>query len=138
MMFAPAGMWRLQRRSNSLARPSDLFQEDSAPGSAVPNAGRLRIGAALGAKKKSPEAGGIRTERRKFLGRSMAGGIALGGAAAARAQRSELPSKFTPAAHSLPHSDYSPFTTPDYFTYADNLVIERDRPGRPHRGKVLA
>ena len=86
-------------------------------------------------------------ERRKFLRRSMAGGMALGvagavkpsaGAQAASGQHSDLPSKFTPAAYSLPSSRYSPFTTPDYYTYADDLVIERDRPGKPHAGKVLA
>src|SRR5437879_6361546 len=86
-------------------------------------------------------------ERRKFLRRSMAGGMALGiaggvkpapGAQAASGRHSDLPSKFTPAAYSLPSSKYSPFTTPDYYTYADDLVIERNRPGKPHAGKVLA
>src|SRR5437879_11967590 len=86
-------------------------------------------------------------ERRKFLRRSMAGGMALGiagavtpapGAQAASGPHSDLPSKSTPAAYSLPSSKYSPFTTPDYYTYADDLVIERNRPGKPHAGKVLA
>src|SRR5437867_1599940 len=86
-------------------------------------------------------------ERRKFLRRSIAGGMGLGivgavkpsaGAQAASGRHSDLPSKFTPAAYSLPSSKYSPFTTPDYYTYADDLVIERDRPGKPHAGKVLA
>jgi len=82
-------------------------------------------------------------QRRRFLGTSMAAGSALGGAAprpahAPPAQASELPSRFTPTAYAVPHSAYSPFTTPDYYTYASDLVIERARPGKPHRGKVLA
>src|SRR6266480_824823 len=90
-------------------------------------------------------------ERRKFLRRSMAGGVASGvaaglagalkpasGAQAGNGRHSDLPSKFTPAAHSLSHSGYSPFTTPDYYTFTDDLVIERNRPGKPHQGKVLA
>jgi len=86
-------------------------------------------------------------KRRKFLGRSMAAGIAVGGVAslqpsgaarAAQAPRSDLPSKFTPTAYAVRRSAYSPFTTPDYYTYADDLAIERTRPGKPHQGKVLA
>jgi LmbE family N-acetylglucosaminyl deacetylase len=65
------------------------------------------------------------------------GGIALGGVAA-YAQRSNLPSKVTPSAYTVPKSASSAGLTPDYFTYADNLVIERNQPGKPHRGKVLA
>src|SRR2546425_2806470 len=86
-------------------------------------------------------------QRRKFLGRSIAGGMALGGAASLTQQlsaqvaarnRSDLPSRFTPSAYSMPSSKYSPFATPDYYTYADDLVIERNQPGKPHQGKVLA
>jgi LmbE family N-acetylglucosaminyl deacetylase len=86
-------------------------------------------------------------QRRKFLGRSIAGGMALGGAASltqplsaqvAARNRSDLPSRFTPSAYSVPSTKYSPFSTPDYYTYADDLVIERNRPGKPHAGKVLA
>lgn len=79
-------------------------------------------------------------ERRKFLQGSIAGGTAAGGAGVPveAAQRSELPAKYTPTAYSVPRSAYSPFTTPDYYTYADDLVIERNRPGKPHSGKVLA
>src|SRR5215467_2780919 len=86
-------------------------------------------------------------KRRKFLGGSMAGGMALGGLAgmkhplaaqSATRQRSDLPAKFTPSAYSVPSIKYSPFTTPDYYTYADDLIIERNRPGKPHAGKVLA
>jgi LmbE family N-acetylglucosaminyl deacetylase len=77
----------------------------------------------------------------------MAAGMALGGAAAlqapqpahaAQSQPSDLPSKFTPAAFSVRKSAYSPFTTPDYYTFADDLVLERARTGKPHQGKVLA
>src|SRR5947208_11855930 len=90
-------------------------------------------------------------ERRKFLRRSIAGGMASGVAAgfagalkparaaqAGNGRQSDLPSKFTPSAYSLPSSKYSPFTTPDYYTYADDLFIERNQPGKPHQGKVLA
>ncbi len=74
----------------------------------------------------------------------MAGGAALGGAKAlAGAQgttqrKSDLPSNFMPSAYSVPSTKYSPFTLPDYYTYADNLVVERNQPGKPHAGKVLA
>jgi len=78
--------------------------------------------------------------RRRFLARSIGGAAALGGAAAQNQERprSDLPSKFTPSAYSVPSTKYSPFTVPDYYTYADNLTIERRRPGKPHTGKVLA
>src|SRR5438552_4520255 len=67
--------------------------------------------------------------RRTFFNKSMTGGIALGGAASLRhplaaqvaTPHSDLPSKFTPSAYSVPSTKYSPFTTPDYYTYADNL-----------------
>jgi LmbE family N-acetylglucosaminyl deacetylase len=79
-------------------------------------------------------------ERRKFLKGSLAGGaVAPAGAAEpAQSRTSSLPAKFTPTAYSVPKSAYSPFTTPDYYTYADDLVVERNRPGKPHAGKVLA
>ena len=83
-------------------------------------------------------------DRRQFLGRPVSAGIALGGAAAlqqppaAYGQRSDLPSKFTPSAYTVPKSANSAGLTPDYYTYADNLVIERNQPGKPHQGKVLA
>src|SRR5436190_1657986 len=84
--------------------------------------------------------------RRKFLGRSMAGGAAVGlaslqsarGEQSSAPRSSDLPSRFTASAHSISHSGYSPFTTPDYYTFADDLVIERNLPGKPHQGKVLA
>jgi LmbE family N-acetylglucosaminyl deacetylase len=84
--------------------------------------------------------------RRKFLRGTLAGGAALGGLAAAQSQAqtpaprrsSDLPPQYTPSAYSVPSTKYSPFTVPDYYTYADDLVIERKRPGKPHAGKVLA
>jgi len=76
-------------------------------------------------------------DRRGFLSRSATAGMALGGTAA-RPHPAGLPEKFTPAAYANPSSGYSPFTTPDYYTYADNLVVERNNPGKPHKGKVLA
>src|SRR5438067_3643083 len=82
-------------------------------------------------------------KRRDLLGRTVAGGLAFGGMTALaqtppERPRSDLPAKFTPSAYAVPSTKYSPFATPDYYTYADNLVIERNRPGKPHAGKVLA
>ncbi len=83
-------------------------------------------------------------DRRQFLGRRVPAGIAFASAAAlqpppsAYGQRSDLPSRFTPSAYTVPRSENSPLLTPDYFTYAEDLVIERDHPGKPHQGKVLA
>lgn len=86
-------------------------------------------------------------KRRRFLGRSVAAGMALTGAKALRpaiaapatqAQPANLPSKFIPMAYASRRSEYSPFATSDYYTFADDLVVERNRPGKPHQGKVLA
>ena len=86
-------------------------------------------------------------KRRKFLRRSVAGGMALGAAAALSSpvaaqvtgqNRSNLPANVTPTAYANRSSGYNPFATPDYYTYADDLVIERNRTGRPHQGRVLA
>jgi len=86
-------------------------------------------------------------KRRRFLGNSIAGGIALGAAPALSPspppqatgqRRSDLPANLTPTAYANRSSGYNPFATPDYYTYADDLVIERNRPGKPHQGKVLA
>lgn len=86
-------------------------------------------------------------KRRNFLGKSMAGGLALGGAGvladpqpgqAADQPRSALPAGAAPSAYTVPHSEYGAVTTPDYFVYANDLVIERNQPGKPHKGKVLA
>src|SRR3954468_497727 len=81
-------------------------------------------------------------KRRELLAGSIAGGLALGSTAALAQTpdrpRSDLPAKFTPSAYAVPSTKYSPFATPDYYTYADDLVIERNRPGKPHAGKVLA
>lgn len=85
--------------------------------------------------------------RRGFLGRFMTTGMVLSGAAAlppaltsqeAQKPTRNLPAKFTPAAYANPPSRFNPFATPDYYTYADDLVIERNQPGKPHQGKVLA
>ncbi len=77
--------------------------------------------------------------RRSFLGRSLAGGAMLSGSAAAlQAPRSHLPPGTTPTAYAVPKGPYNAYLTPDYHTYTSDLVIERDRPGKPHQGKVLA
>jgi LmbE family N-acetylglucosaminyl deacetylase len=49
-----------------------------------------------------------------------------------------LPPGITPAAFANTSSGFSPFTTPDYYTYADDLMIEGNQSGKPHAGKVLA
>ena len=81
--------------------------------------------------------------RRKFL----AGAAAVGGAPAlAQSNRkaarpreiADLPSKFTPSAYATTKTGYSPFTIPDYYTFASNLTIEHNVPGKPHAGKILA
>jgi LmbE family N-acetylglucosaminyl deacetylase len=81
--------------------------------------------------------------RRKFL----AGAAALGGApalaqsnrnAGAVARNPDLPGRFTPSAYATSKTGYSPFTIPDYFTFANDLTIERSVPGKPHAGKILA
>ncbi len=78
-------------------------------------------------------------KRRRFLGRSMAAGMALTGAEALKpatqAQPSQLPSKFIPTAFASRRSEYSPFATSDYYTFADDLVVERNRPGKPPSGE---
>src|SRR5262245_25654720 len=85
--------------------------------------------------------------RRTFFGGPVAGGVAFSGLAAlegplqaqtATRPHSDLPSRFTPCAYSVPSPKYNPFSVPDYYMYADNLVIERNQPGKPHAGKVLA
>lgn len=53
-------------------------------------------------------------------------------------RRSDLPRQFTPATYSFPRSGYGPFAATDYYTFADNLVIQRNQPGKPHTGKILA
>lgn len=45
---------------------------------------------------------------------------------------------YTPTLYSNSRSGWSPFTTPDYYGYTDDLVVERHQPGKPHSGKVLA
>jgi LmbE family N-acetylglucosaminyl deacetylase len=81
--------------------------------------------------------------RRKFL----AGAAALGGAPAlaqsnrnggAAARNPGLPARFVPSAYATTKTGYSPFTIPDYYTFASDLTIERSVPRKPHAGKVLA
>ena len=81
--------------------------------------------------------------RRKFL----AGAAAVGGVpalaqsnrkAGAAARNSDLPSKFAPSAYATTKTGYSPFTIPDYYTFASDLTIERNVSGKPHAGKILA
>lgn len=50
----------------------------------------------------------------------------------------QLPAGVTPTAFANTSSGFSPFTTPDYYTYTDDLFIERNQSGQPHAGKVLA
>jgi hypothetical protein len=70
-------------------------------------------------------------KRRKFLTKSMAMGATMGSAAA---QTGNPPSRLAPvrppanavaAAYSNAKSGYSPFTTPDYYSYTDDLKVER-------------
>ncbi len=81
--------------------------------------------------------------RRKFL----AGAAALGGVpalaqsqpgAGAGARNRQLPGGVTPTAFATTRTGYSPFTIPDYYTFADDLAVERNAPRKPHAGKVLA
>jgi len=85
--------------------------------------------------------------RRKFLGSATVGGLGLGAVAPAGAAglqqggaagSSVLPRGVVATAYSNPGSRYNPFGTPDYYEYADDLVVERDLPTGTHKGKVLA
>src|ERR1051326_2306701 len=92
------------------------------------------------------ERSALEMDRRDFIGGSIGSGIALGvsGGVPAATQAPDaqgaaaLPAGVTASAFANTSTGYSPFTTPDYYTYADDLVIERNRPGKPHAGKVLA
>lgn len=79
-------------------------------------------------------------DRRHFFGTGMALGAAAASAQSPSAapRRAVLPPGATPAAYANTKSDYSPFTTPDYYSYTNDLVIEGNVPGKPHQGKVLA
>ena len=89
-------------------------------------------------------------KRRKFLTRSALLGAALPAAvpaqtpgptparAAAPSAPLALPARTTPAAYANKRSGWSPFTVPDYYSFADDLQIERAAKGKPHQGKVLA
>src|SRR5262249_58183385 len=81
--------------------------------------------------------------RRKFL----AGAAAASGVPALAqtnrksgvpARNSGLPPKFAPSAYATTKTGYSPFTIPDYYTFASDLTIERNISGKPHTGKILA
>ena len=81
--------------------------------------------------------------RRKFLaGAGVLGSVpALAQSnrkAATAARHSDLPAKFAPSAFATTKTGYSPFTIPDYYTFANDLTIERNAPNKPHTGKVLA
>jgi LmbE family N-acetylglucosaminyl deacetylase len=70
-------------------------------------------------------------------------GMAAGLESPAEAQNagphsSDLPKQFTPAAYAFPRSGYGPFAATDYYSFADNLTIQRNRPGKPYAGRVLA
>jgi LmbE family N-acetylglucosaminyl deacetylase len=81
--------------------------------------------------------------RRKFLAGAAAAGSLPAMAqtnrkAPAAARNSDLPSKFVPSAYATTKTGYSPFTIPDYYTFASNLAVERNVSGKPHAGKILA
>src|SRR5262249_22444117 len=79
--------------------------------------------------------------RRKFLAAAAGTGapaIAQSNRNIGRAAQSrDLPGKFAPTAYATSKTGYSPFTIPDYYTFADNLTIERNAPRKPHAGKIL-
>src|SRR5262245_62113028 len=85
-------------------------------------------------------------KRRKFLTHSTLAGAALPAALPAQTTdraptptaRLPLPAKVSAAAYANKRSGWSPFTVPDYYSYADDLQIERPVAGKPHQGKVLA
>lgn len=88
-------------------------------------------------------------KRRNFLTHTAAAlpaaGAALPAAAAQAPAKSNaplaplaLPAKATAAAYANKRSGFSPFTVPDYYSYADDLKIERANPGKPHQGRVFA
>ena len=64
-------------------------------------------------------------ERRKFIGRTIAGGAIFGGS-------------FGLTGRSNTYAQSNRTFTSDNIRFAENLVIERDVPGQPHKGKVLA
>jgi len=63
--------------------------------------------------------------RRHFVGSAMAGGTFMGGIMGITGP---------PRAHAQTNEKISP----DFMRFAENLVIDRDRPGQPHKGKVFA
>jgi LmbE family N-acetylglucosaminyl deacetylase len=90
-----------------------------------------------------PVKDGTDMRRRRFLAAAAALGSAPASAqsnrkAGAAAPHSELPARFSPCAYATTRTGYSPFTIPDYYTFANDLAVERSAPGKPHAGKVLA
>jgi LmbE family N-acetylglucosaminyl deacetylase len=77
-------------------------------------------------------------KRRKFLTASAAVPAATAQAQARPSGRVTLPPGIQPSAFANPKSGYSPFTTPDYYTYTDDLLVDRPRSGKPHQGRILA
>lgn len=58
----------------------------------------------------------------------------MGAPVSAQAARGRsLPAGVVSAAYANPNSGLSPFTTPDYYTYTDDVVIEGNQSGQPHR-----
>ena len=64
-------------------------------------------------------------KRRHFVGSAMAGGTIMGGLMGVTGP---------PHAHAQTNEKISP----DFMRFAENLVIDRDKPGKPHKGKVFA
>jgi len=81
-------------------------------------------------------------KRRKFLTTSLAtpaaAAVPAAAAQSAPVTPANLPEPLRPAAFANTKSGYSPFTTPDYYTFTNDVAIERAQPGKPHQGKVLA
>ncbi len=82
-------------------------------------------------------------KRRKFIGASVALPAiptlpAFSAAQGSPTRSPALPARFSPTAYANSRTGYNPFSTPDYYTYADDLAVERRQPGMPHQGKVLA
>lgn len=75
-------------------------------------------------------------ERRTFLSAPAAGAAAS--AAPAESGATMKRAGVSPSLYSNSRSGWSPFTTPDYYGYTDDLVVERPQTGKPHKGKVLA
>ena len=73
-------------------------------------------------------------ERRKFIGSTLAGGALIGSTSAHAEPAKTAP--FYKVDYEM--SGYNPFTISSDVVFDKDLVIERDVPGQPHKGKVLA